>query len=207
VHEDKTAYESLGRRGTVITTQGPIFHDQQPRDTPTLNDPESDNGFIRLSSDEETSPSLIRKETAISSSPSISSSLIGRDDRTPPPRTAKQRKAAYNESNPTRLTQQPDRTTHGSEDDIDIDEIATRERESEREREGEREREHRSQTGSRNRSTNISIDSVITDEEEDSVASRTRRNKRRRKHNKTRRRILTDQQQDGDDDENNSYVY
>ena len=38
VHEDKTAYESLDRRGTAITTQGPIFHDQQPRDMPTQND-------------------------------------------------------------------------------------------------------------------------------------------------------------------------
>ena len=155
-----------------------IFHDQQPRDTPTLNDPDSDNGFIRLSSDEETSPSLIRKETAISSSPSILPSLIGHDDRTPPPRTDpkendqdsrtpttsnKQNKAARNESNQTRLTQQSNRTTQGSEDDIGIDGIAIRERESEREREGERERKHRSQTGSRNRSTNSSNDSVITD--------------------------------------------
>ena len=61
VHEDKTAYESLDRRGTVITTQGPIFHDQQPRDMPTQNDPDSDNGFIPLSSDEETSPSLLHE--------------------------------------------------------------------------------------------------------------------------------------------------
>ena len=50
VHENKTAYESLDRQGTVITTQGPIFHDQQPRDMPTQNDPDSDNGFIPLSS-------------------------------------------------------------------------------------------------------------------------------------------------------------
>ncbi len=87
VHEDKTAYESLDRRGTVIATQGPIFHDQQSRDMPTQNDPGSDNGFIPVLSDEETSPSLIRKETATSSSPSTSPSLIRHDDGTPPPRT------------------------------------------------------------------------------------------------------------------------
>ena len=182
------------------------------------------------------------------------------------------------ESTSGSLTQQSNRTTQGSEDNIDIDEIATKGRESEREREGERERErerendesgrekerkrerenekerererrrererendesgrekerkkerkseketerktrrkraresererereHRSQIGSKNRSTNSSNDSVITDEVEDSVASRI---KRRREHNKARRRILTDQQQDDDDDANNSHEY
>ena len=59
---------------------------------------------------------MIRKETATSSSPSTSPSLIGHDDGTPPPRTDptendqdlrtpattnKQRKAAHNESNQT----------------------------------------------------------------------------------------------------------
>ena len=123
---------------------------------PTQNDPDSANGFIPLSSDEETSPSLIRKEIATSSSPSTSPSLIRHVEGTPPPRTDpvendqdlrtpattnKQRRAAHNESTQTRLTQQSNRTTQGSEDDIDIEEIATRERESDREREGEREGE------------------------------------------------------------------
>ena len=82
VHEDTTAYEFLA----VITTQGPIFHDQLPGNTPTPNDPDSDNEFIPLSPDEETSLSLIRKETALSSSPNTSPSLIGQDDGTPPTR-------------------------------------------------------------------------------------------------------------------------
>jgi hypothetical protein len=179
VYDDKTAYESLDRIGTVITTQRPTFHDPQPRDTPTPDDPDSDNGFIPFSPEEETSPSLIRKETAISSSPSTSPSLIGHDDRTPPPRAdptendqvsrtpatsnkrdkAAHKNAAHNEPSQTRLTQQSNKTMQGSEDDIDIGEIATRKRERERERErekNEREREHRSQTSSRNGSTNNS---------------------------------------------------
>ena len=46
-----------------------------------------------------------------------------------------------NESNNTRLTQQSNRTTQGSDDDIDIEGIASRTRESDGEREGEREME------------------------------------------------------------------
>jgi hypothetical protein len=36
-------YESVDRRGTVITTQGKLYHDQQPRNTPTPSSPDSDN--------------------------------------------------------------------------------------------------------------------------------------------------------------------
>lgn len=155
--EDTTAYESLDRRGTVITTQGPIFHDQQPRNTPIPNDPDSDNEFIPLSPEEETSPSLIKNESAISSSPCTSPSVIGHDDGTLPPRAGpteneqdsrtpatsnKQNKAAHNESNQVRLSQQSNRTTQGLEDDIDIDEIATRTKGS-----TQTEEQHRSQTG------------------------------------------------------------
>ena len=51
------------------------------------------------------------------------------DSRTPAT-TNKQRKAAHNEYNQTRLTQQSNRTTQGSDDDIDIEGIASRTRES-----------------------------------------------------------------------------
>ena len=89
-------------------------------------------------------------------SSTLISYIIGHDDEMTSPRndptendqdlrtpatTNKQRRAAHNESTQTRLTQQSNRTTQGSEDDIDVEEIATRERESDREREGEREGE------------------------------------------------------------------
>jgi hypothetical protein len=181
-----------------------MFHDQQPGNTPTPNDPDSNNKYISLSPEEETSPSLIRKEIAISSSPSTSPYLIGHDDGTPPPRadptenaqdsrtpatSNKQIKAAHNECNQDRITQQSNRTTQDSEDDIDIDEIATRTKGS-----TQTDEQHRSQTGSRKRSTNSSHGNTIADKEEDSIAPR---NKGRRKRNKTRGKLLTCQRQDG----------
>ena len=199
VHEDKTAYESLDRRGTAITTQGPIFHDQQPRDMPTQNDPDSDNGFIPLSSDEEISPSLIRKETATSPSPSISPSLIRHDDGSPPPRTDpaendqdlrtpattnKQRNAAHNESNNTRLTQQSNRTTQGSDDDIDIEGITSRTRESDGEREGEREMERARVNDSSGREKGRKRGENGTERESE---RETRRERATRRETKTRR--------------------
>ena len=194
MHEDKTAYESLDRRGAVTTAQGPIFHDQEPRETLTQNDPDSDNGFIPLSSDEETSPSLIRKETATPSTPTTSPSLIGHDDEMTPPRndptendqdlrtpatTNKQRKAAHNESNQARLNQQSNMTTQGSEDNIDIERIATREREGVNDTSG-------SEKGSETRTTQDSeddtdIDEIVTRERE---SDRTREEERERGRNR-----------------------
>eukprot|EP00943_MAST-04B_sp_MAST-4B-sp1_P005520 g5520.t1 len=187
VHEDKTAYESLDRRGTVITTQGPIFHDQEPREMLIQNDPDSDNGFIPLSSDDETSPSLIRKETATPSTPTTSPSLIGHDDEMTPPRndptandqdsrtpatTNKQRKAAHNESNQARLNQQSNRTTQ--EDNIDVERIATREREGANDTSSEKGSETRTTQDSED---DIDIDAIATRERE---KDRTREEERER---------------------------
>ena len=189
MHEDKTAYESLDRRGTVITTQGPIFHDQEPREMLIQNDPDSDNGFIPLSSDDETSPSLIRKETATPSTPTTSPSLIGHDDEMTPPRndptendqdsrtpatTNKQRKAAHNESNQARLNQQSNGTTQGSEDNIDVERIATREREGANDTSSEKGSETRTTQDSED---DIDIDAIATRERE---KDRTREEERER---------------------------
>ena len=110
-------------------------------------------------------------------------------------------------------TQQPNRTAHGSEDNIDIDKIATRGRESdkcgsEKRRQKERTSEKKTDRKERRNSTRIrdrkrKNDSVLTDEEEDSIALRTKR-KRRRKQTETN---TNEQQSDDDDDENTSCEY
>ena len=110
-------------------------------------------------------------------------------------------------------TQQPNRTAHGSEDNIDIDKIATRGRESdkcgsEKRRQKERKSEKKTDRKERRNSTRKRDrkrrnDSVLTDEEEDSIALRTKR-KRRRKQTETKTKK---QQSDDDDDENTSFEY
>ena len=107
--------------------------------------------------------------------------------------------------------QQPNRTAHGSEDNIDIDKTATRGRESdqcgsEKSRQKERtsekktdRKERRSSTRIRNRKRKNA--SVLTAKEEDSIASRT---KRRRNQTETN---TNEQQSDDDDDENTSCEY
>ena len=110
-------------------------------------------------------------------------------------------------------TQQPNRTAHGLEDNIDIDKIAIGGRESdkcdsEKGRQKERtsgkkpdrkERRNSTRIGDRKRKNDI----VSTDEEEDSIALRTKR-KRRRKQTETN---TNEQQSDDDDDENTSCEY
>ena len=150
---------------------------------------DSDNGFIPLSSDDETSPSLIRKETATPSTPTTSPSLIGHDDEMTPPRndptandqdsrtpatTNKQRKAAHNESNQARLNQQSNRTTQGSEDNIDVERIATREREGANDTSSEKGSETRTTQDSED---DIDIDAIATRERE---KDRTREEERER---------------------------
>ena len=110
-------------------------------------------------------------------------------------------------------TQQPNRTAHGSEDNIDIDKIATRGRESDKcgsEKRRQKERTSGKKTDRKERRNSTRIrdrkrknDSVLTDEEEDSIALRTKR-KRRRKQTETN---TNEQQSDDDDDENTSCEY
>ena len=110
-------------------------------------------------------------------------------------------------------TQQPNRTAHGSEDNIDIDKIATRGRESDKcgsEKRRQKERTSGKKTDRKERRNSTRIrdrkrknDIVLTDEEEDSIALRTKR-KRRRKQTETN---TNEQQSDDDDDENTSCEY
>ena len=110
-------------------------------------------------------------------------------------------------------TQQPNRTAHGLEDNIDIDKIAIRGRESDKcdsEKRRQKERTSGKKTDRKERRNSTRIrdrkrknDSVLTDEEEDSIALRTKR-KRRRKQTETKTKK---QQSDDDDDENTSFEY
>ncbi len=94
----------------------------------------------------------------------------------------KQNKAAYNESNQALLTQQLNKITQGSKDDIGIAVIAMRTKGS-----TQTDEQHRSQTGSRKRSTSSSHGNTNADEEEGSIAAW---NKRRTKRNMTKTQTI-----------------
>ena len=101
-------------------------------------------------------------------------------------------------------TQQPNRTAHGSEDNIDIDKIATRGRESDKcgsEKRRQKERTSGKKTDRKERRNSTRIRDRKRKNEEDSIALRT---KRRRKQTETN---TNEQQSDDDDDENTSCEY